>query len=68
VLETYRVNNWTVLGVPTAVWLGILAIVLAGAWLVYRHRRGWGSPMIKPAAEASPEAPSPQTQPEASTG
>ena len=68
VLETYRVNNWTLLGVPTAMWLGILAIVLAGAWFVYRHRRGWGSPMIKPAAEPTPEAPAPLTQPEASTG
>ena len=50
-LETYRVNNWTILGVPTAMWLGILAFVLAGAWFVYRHRRGWGTPMIKPVNE-----------------
>ena len=67
-LETYRVNNWTLLGVPTAIWLGILAIVLAGAWFVFRHRRGWGTPMIKPADEPPPEAPAASTQPEASTG
>ena len=47
-LETYRVNNWTILGVPTAMWIGIIGFVLAGGWLWYRHRRGWGSPMIRP--------------------
>ena len=26
-LETYRVNNWTILGVPTAMWLGIVGFV-----------------------------------------
>jgi phosphatidylglycerol:prolipoprotein diacylglycerol transferase len=67
-LETYRVNNWAIAGVPTAMWVGIIAFVLAGAWLVYRHRRGWGSPMIKPADEREPETPAPQPQPEATAG
>jgi phosphatidylglycerol---prolipoprotein diacylglyceryl transferase len=47
-LETYRTDNWVILGVPTAMWVGILGFVLAGAWLVIRHVRGWGSPMIGP--------------------
>jgi phosphatidylglycerol:prolipoprotein diacylglycerol transferase len=68
-LETYRVNNWTILGVPTAMWVGIIGFVAAGAWLIYRHRRGWGSPMIKPASEAAADAPAaPQAHPEASAG
>jgi phosphatidylglycerol---prolipoprotein diacylglyceryl transferase len=67
-LETYRVENWTILGVPTAMWVGIIGFVLAGAWLIYRHRRGWGSPMIRPAEEREPDAPAPQAQPEATTG
>ena len=32
-------------------WIGIIAFVLAAAWLVIRHRRGTGSPMIRPAEE-----------------
>jgi len=67
-LESYRVNNWTILGVPTAMWVGIIGFVLAGAWFVYRHRRGWGSPMIKPADEPRTDAPAQQPQAEASTG
>jgi phosphatidylglycerol:prolipoprotein diacylglycerol transferase len=67
-LESYRVNNWTILGLPTAMWVGIIGFVLAGAWLMYRHRRGWGSPMIKPAEAAEPDAPGPAPQPEASAG
>ena len=67
-LETYRVNNWTILGVPTAMWLGIIGVVLAAAWLWYRHRRGWGSPMIKPASEADAVADAPRVQAEPSTG
>lgn len=68
VLENYRVNNWTILGVATAIWLGIIAAVLAGAWLVYRHRRGWGSPMIRPPDERETDAPAVRAQPEASAG
>lgn len=67
-LETYRTGNWTILGLPTAMWVGIIGFVLAGAWLIYRHRRGWGSPMLRPAADVDPEAPVAQPQPEASAG
>ena len=67
-LETYRVNNWTIMGVPTAMWIGIIAFVLAGAWLVVRHRRGIGSPMIRPADEPEPDAAPPHAQPEATAG
>ena len=67
-LEPYRVNNWTILGLPTAMWVGILAVLVAAAWLIYRHRRGWGSPMIRPAAERDAEAPTTGAQPEASAG
>ena len=67
-LEVYRVNNWTILGVPTAMWVGIIGFVLAAGWLIYRHRRGWGSPMIKPTEERTSEADAPQAQPEPSAG
>ncbi len=67
-LETYRVNNWTILGVPTAMWLGIIGFVLAAAWLVYRHRRGWGSPMVRPVEERDADAPASQPQAEPSAG
>jgi phosphatidylglycerol---prolipoprotein diacylglyceryl transferase len=43
-LETFRVQNWVILGVPTATWLGVLTIILAGGFLWVRHRRGWGVP------------------------
>ena len=67
-LETYRVNNWQILGVPTAMWVGIVGLVLAGSWLWYRHRRGWGSPMIRPLDEAEPDAQTAEPRPEASPG
>jgi phosphatidylglycerol---prolipoprotein diacylglyceryl transferase len=67
-LETYRVNNWTVLGVPTAMWVGILGFVLAGAWLIYRHRRGWGSPMLRPPGDDDRASRTAQPQPEPSAG
>jgi phosphatidylglycerol---prolipoprotein diacylglyceryl transferase len=67
-LENYRVNNWTILGLPTAMWIGIIAFVLAAAWLVIRHQRGIGSPMIRPADEREPDAAPPQAQPEATAG
>lgn len=70
-LETYRVNNWEILGIPTAMWVGVIGALLAGAWLWYRHRRGWGSPMIRPADDPEPE-PAPgapgEARPEASPG
>lgn len=52
-LETYRTDNWVIFGVPTAMWVGILGLVLAGAWLAIRHMRGWGSPMRRPPDHAS---------------
>ena len=67
-LETYRVNNWTILGVPTAMWVGIIGFVLAAAWLIVRHRRGWGSPMIRPASDVVVEDAPSQPQPEPSAG
>jgi phosphatidylglycerol:prolipoprotein diacylglycerol transferase len=68
VLESYRVNNWTILGVPTAMWVGMIGFVLAATWLVYRHRRGWGSPMIKPEVTTDADVPSSAAQPEPSAG
>jgi phosphatidylglycerol:prolipoprotein diacylglycerol transferase len=68
VLELYRVNNWIILGVPTAMWVSILAFALAAAVLVVRHRRGRGAPMIRPAEEPSPSAPASAIEPEASPG
>ena len=67
-LETYRVNNWTILGVPTAMWIGIIGVILAAAWFWYRHRRGWGSPMIRPAEEPAGDPLTPQPHPEPSAG
>ena len=43
-LETFRVQNWMILGVPTAIWLGIGGFILAGGFLWLRHARGWGIP------------------------
>ena len=43
-LEMYRVDNWFIGPLPTATWLGIAGIILAAAFLVVRHRRGWGTP------------------------
>ena len=67
-LETYRVNNWTILGVPTAMWIGIIGVVLAAGWFWYRHRRGWGSPMIRPAEDPEPEPATQEPHPEPSAG
>ena len=69
-LETYRVNNWTILGVPTAMWIGIIGVVLSAAWFWYRHRRGWGSPMINPgpSPESSQPADEVRSQPEPTAG
>jgi phosphatidylglycerol:prolipoprotein diacylglycerol transferase len=67
-LETYRVNNWTIGGIPTATLVGIIGFVLAAGWLIYRHRRGWGSPMIRPPEEPRTDAAAAQPHAEASTG
>ena len=55
-LENYRTGNWVIAGVPTAMWVGVIGLVLAGGWLIVRHRRGWGSPMIRPDAGRSVQA------------
>lgn len=67
-LETYRVNNWTILGVPTAMWLGAIVVIGAAVWFVVRHRRGRGSPMIRPAEERRHDVEAAQVQPEPSAG
>ena len=43
-LETFRTQNWVIAGVPTAMWIGIGAFLLAGGLLILRHRKGWGTP------------------------
>jgi phosphatidylglycerol---prolipoprotein diacylglyceryl transferase len=67
-LETYRVGNWEIAGIPTATLIAIVGFVLAGGWLWYRHRRGWGSPMVRPADEPRADASAPEPQSEASPG
>ncbi len=57
-LETYRVENWFIAGLPTATWLGLGGFVLAGGFLWLRHARGWGTPgawIKKPEEADSPE-------------
>jgi phosphatidylglycerol:prolipoprotein diacylglycerol transferase len=39
-LETFRVDNWTFFGIPTAQIVSVLVIVPALAILAWRHRRG----------------------------
>ncbi len=47
-LENFRIGNWRVAGdVPTATIISILAIVLCGGGLIYRHSR-------KPGSDAAP--------------
>jgi hypothetical protein len=41
---------------------------VAGGWFIYRHRRRWGSPMIRPAEEREADAPAPEPQAEATAG
>ena len=45
-LESFRneTGNWHILGIPTAMWIGIIGFIVAGAFLVIRHQRGWGTP------------------------
>jgi phosphatidylglycerol:prolipoprotein diacylglycerol transferase len=69
-LETFRVQNWVILGVPTATWLGVLTFVLAGGLLWLRHARGWGVPgawMRENRKSNEPSEP-PQPTPEPSAG
>ncbi len=55
-LETFRVQNWLIAGIPTATWIGLGGFVLAGGFLWLRHARGWGTPgaWMRP-AETPPE-------------
>ncbi|MDP9270770.1 MAG: prolipoprotein diacylglyceryl transferase [Chloroflexota bacterium] len=43
-LETYRTQNWYIGPLPTATWLGVAGVILAGGFLLLRHLRGWGTP------------------------
>jgi len=43
-LEMYRTENWFIGPLPTATWLGLLGIVVAGGLFIVRHRMGWGEP------------------------
>jgi phosphatidylglycerol:prolipoprotein diacylglycerol transferase len=43
-LEGYRTGNWVIGPLPTAVWIGVAGIILAGGFLILRHLRGWGTP------------------------
>jgi len=45
-LETYRVENWLIAGIPTATWLGLGAFLVSGGLLWLRHARGWGTPSV----------------------
>ncbi len=69
-LETFRVQNWVILGVPTAIWLGVITFFAAGAFLLLRHQRGWGGPGAWIAEKAARErtADAPQATTEPSTG
>ena len=55
-LETFRVENWLIAGIPTATWLGIGGLLLAGGFLWLRHAKGWGTPFDRPGPMA-PKAP-----------
>jgi phosphatidylglycerol:prolipoprotein diacylglycerol transferase len=71
VLEPLRDDNWIILGVPTAIWIGIITIILAGGLLILRHLRGWGTPgawirekeQREAAARAGAQPPAPSTEP-----
>lgn len=52
-LETFRVENWLIAGIPTATWLGIGALVLAGGFLWLRHAKGWGTRFDRPGSMAT---------------
>jgi phosphatidylglycerol:prolipoprotein diacylglycerol transferase len=68
-LETFRVQNWVILGIPTATWLGVLTFILAGGFLWLRHSRGWGVPGAwthgQRTTDDSAEPPQPSPEPSA---
>ena len=71
-LETFRVQNWIILGVPTAIWLGVITFIAAGTFLWLRHRNGWGVPgawirekEAREAAAAAQATGAPTTEPSA---
>jgi phosphatidylglycerol:prolipoprotein diacylglycerol transferase len=55
-LEPFRSDNWVIAGVPTAMWLAAIAFAAAGAFLIVRHVKGWGSPSVRPAEETDLDA------------
>jgi prolipoprotein diacylglyceryltransferase len=69
-LETFRVQNWMIAGIPTATWLGIGGLVLAGGFLWLRHARGWGTPgaWMKGPGETDPAASATEVSPEVQAG
>jgi phosphatidylglycerol---prolipoprotein diacylglyceryl transferase len=69
-LETYRTQNWVIAGIPTAIWIGVGAFVLAGGLLVLRHLRGWGTPgaWIRRSDETDADAEPPDATAEAQAG
>ena len=62
-LEGYRDNNWYIGPLPTAVWIGVAGIILAGGFLILRHLRGWGRPGAWMDRSDAPDAPDPPPQP-----
>jgi phosphatidylglycerol:prolipoprotein diacylglycerol transferase len=69
-LETFRVDNWIILGVPTAIWIGIITFIAAGGFLWLRHARGWGVPgaFLREQEARRQAAQPPDTAPEPSAG
>lgn len=68
-LEPFRSGAWVVAGLPMGVWLGVGAVVLAGAFVILRHRRGWGTPgawqrsTSQTDADVAPTSTTPELQP-----
>jgi hypothetical protein len=62
VLETFREGwNWTVGGIATAQWIGIVLVIVGVAAIAWNHRRGsqpypWPAPWQPPERSAAPSA------------
>jgi phosphatidylglycerol:prolipoprotein diacylglycerol transferase len=60
VLETFREGwNWTVGGIATAQWIGIVLVIVGVAAIAWNHRRGsqpypWPAPWQSPERSAAP--------------